>query len=179
MERVAQRALSAAQIEKALERFRECLRAAGQKRSLVREAIAREAPRGTGHFSIDELATRLRERGVDAAHAATVYRTVPLMVDAGLLQTALLSRSEEQRFEVSFEREHHDHLVCRSCGAVTEFHSEPLEALQVRIAEHFGFVVESHVHELIGLCKRCAGAEQRASRGATHAARPKARAGAH
>jgi len=86
---------------------------------------------------------------------ATVYRALPLLVDAGLIQPALVSKSDGQRYEVAFEREHHDHLVCSGCGRVVEYQSETLEALQREIARRYGFELENHVNELRGRCKEC------------------------
>lgn len=123
--------------------------------SKVRESIARAALNYEGHFSVEDLVKLLHENGVGDAHQATVYRALPLMVEAGLIQPALVSKADGQRYEASFEREHHDHLVCTSCGRVVEYHSETLEALQREIAQRYGFELDDHVHELRGRCRDC------------------------
>jgi Ferric uptake regulator family len=94
-------------VARGLERFRAVLRERSLKMSKVRESIARAALMFDGHFSVDELVQTLHERGVRDAHLATVYRAVPLLVEAGLIQPALVSKSDGQRYEASFEREHH------------------------------------------------------------------------
>ncbi len=142
-------------VARGLERFRAVLRERSLKMSKVRESIARAALMYDGHFSVDELVQTLHERGVQDAHLATVYRAVPLMVEAGLIQPALVSKSDGQRYEASFEREHHDHLVCTSCGRVVEYQSEALEALQREIARRYDYELDDHVHELRGRCKSC------------------------
>jgi len=142
-------------VDRGIERLRSVLHARSLKLSTVREAIARSALTCSGHFSIEDLLAVLRARGVSGAHMATVYRAVPLLIDAGLIQPTMLSRGNGHFYEVAFEREHHDHLVCKSCGAVIEFHSEAMEALQREIAARYDFSVEEHVHELLGRCKRC------------------------
>ncbi len=154
-------------IERALDKFRAVVRAQALKTSMVREAIARTALTQPGHFSVDELVQELRANGVAEAHMATVYRAVPLLIEAGLIQPALLSQGEGQRYEVAFEREHHDHLVCTGCGRVVEFHSEALEALQRDIADRYDFLLDDHVHELIGRCKNCRSSSPRARRAPT------------
>jgi Fur family ferric uptake transcriptional regulator len=58
--------------------------------------------------------------------------------EAGLIQHALVSRSEGQLYEVAFEREHHDHLICTTCGQIVEYQSEAMETLQREIAKRFG-----------------------------------------
>jgi Fur family transcriptional regulator, ferric uptake regulator len=140
---------------RALERLRTVLHERALKMSRVREAIARAALNYDGHFSVDHLLRVLHARGVHEAHMATVYRALPLMVEAGLIQPALVSQGEGQLYEATFEREHHDHLVCTGCGSVIEFQSQALEALQREIAERHEFELDYHVHELIGRCKAC------------------------
>lgn len=142
-------------VERALGALRDLLRAKDLKQSKVREAIARTALAYDGHFTVEELAQLLRERGVAGAHLATVYRAIPLLVEAGLIQPALVAQGDRQHYEAAFERAHHDHLVCLSCGSVVEFYSETLEVIQREIAERYGYRLEQHVHELRGLCTRC------------------------
>jgi Fur family ferric uptake transcriptional regulator len=140
---------------RALDRFRSVLHERSLKMSRVRESIARTALLYEGHFSVDDLLRLLHADGIRDAHMATVYRAVPLMVEAGLIHPALVSKSDGQRYEAAFEREHHDHLVCTSCGRVVEYQSEKLEALQQEIAARYDFELDDHVHELRGRCKEC------------------------
>lgn len=131
------------------------LHAKSLKMSRVREAIARAALTYDGHFSVDDLLRTLQANDVRDAHMATVYRALPLMVEAGLIEPALVSKADGQRYELAFEREHHDHLVCTGCGHVVEYHSEAMEALQRELAQRHGFELENHVHELRGRCRDC------------------------
>jgi Fur family ferric uptake transcriptional regulator len=142
--------LNKAGVERALERLRELVRERGLKASTVREGIARAALALDGHFTIEQLLESLPD-----AHIATVYRVLPLLVEAGLLQAAPGSPDQGQRYERAFEREHHDHLVCTSCNKVVEFHFETLEALQHDVAASFGFSLTGHVHQLFGTCAAC------------------------
>lgn len=142
-------------IEHALERLRAVVLARDLKTSQVREAIARAALEHGGHFTVEELARSLRRQGMSDVHVSTVYRAIPLLVESGLIQQALLSGGDTQHFERAFGREHHDHLICSSCGALVEFHSEGLEALQREIAERYGYLLQSHVHQLRGTCPVC------------------------
>lgn len=156
MNRTAEPApLDEAGIERALGVLRTAVKARGLKGSTVREAVARVALRRKGHFTVDELVQDLRHSNVENAHMTTVYRTLPLLVDVGLLRLTLLSKGDEARYERSFERDHHDHILCTECGQVTEFYFETLEILQRDIAEQLGFVLTSHIHELHGVCRNC------------------------
>lgn len=141
--------LDQAGVERALQRLRQLVKDRGLKASEVRETIARAVLAVDGHFSIDELMENLPD-----AHTATVYRVIPLLVDAGLIQQAP-GVGEGHRYERAFEREHHDHLVCISCQKVVEFHFETFETLQRDVAERFGFSLTGHVHELFGVCGSC------------------------
>lgn len=156
MDRTAESApLDEAGIERALGVLRGAVKARGLKGSAVREAVARVALRRKGHFTVDELVQDLRHSNVENAHMTTVYRTLPLLVDVGLLRLTLLSKGDEARYERCFELEHHDHILCTECGQITEFYFEELEALQRDIAEQLGFALTAHIHELHGICKNC------------------------
>jgi Fur family transcriptional regulator, ferric uptake regulator len=97
----------------------------------------------------------LTRANVKDAHLATVYRTLPLLIEAGLIHPTLLSSGERRFYEPAFERPHHDHLVCTSCGRVVEFEFEAFEVLQQDIARRYGFELTEHFHELLGLCAEC------------------------
>jgi Fur family ferric uptake transcriptional regulator len=142
-------------IERAIERFHETLRSRGQRHSHVREAIARAALSYDGHFEVSDLVDELRRASVKDAHLATVYRTLPLLIEAGIIQQTLLSSGDRHFYEAAFERPHHDHLICVSCGKVVEFEFEAFEVLQRDIAKRHGFELTAHVHELLGRCLEC------------------------
>jgi Fur family ferric uptake transcriptional regulator len=154
-------------VARGLERLRTTVRDRALKHSKVREDIARVALGYEGHFSVEDLVRILRAEGIHNAHTATVYRALPLLVDAGLIEPALVSKTDGQRYETVFEREHHDHLVCTVCERIIEYQSEALEALQREIAERHGFELDDHVHELRGRCREC----RRAGHPALHAHR--------
>jgi Fur family transcriptional regulator, ferric uptake regulator len=151
----AARKLDEASMQRALERFRDALHERGLRFSGVREAIARAALHYDGHFEVNDLLRNLRAAKVEDAHLATLYRTLPLLVEAGLIQPTLLSSGERHYYEPTFEREHHDHLVCTLCGKVVEFHFEAFEVLQRDIAARYDFELTAHFHELLGRCKQC------------------------
>lgn len=120
----------------------------GEREALLRAALGRRR-----HFTLEDLV----EEAVGAdgrASRATVYRGLPILIEAGILQPVLVS-DEPRRFELALGRRHHDHLLCRRCGRVVEFHSEAIEELQLKIAVRHGFRLTSHVHELVGDCAVC------------------------
>ena len=82
----------------------------------------------------------------------TVYRTLKLLVDAGLAQE---HRFDDGLTRYEVEHAHHDHLVCLQCGKIIEFKSELIEDTQIAIADGYGFKVLRHRHELYGHCSDC------------------------
>lgn len=143
-----------ARLRRALEHFQQALAEQSLKMTDVRRAIVRAALTYRGHFEVQDLVRELRAHGVNEASMATVYRVLPLLLETGLVQPTLLS-GERHRYEVAFEREHHDHLVCTSCGKVIEFRFEPIEKLQDELATRYDFELTSHFHELLGHCGDC------------------------
>lgn len=143
-----------ARLRRALEHFQSALAEQSLKMTDVRRAIVRAALTYRGHFEVQDLVRELRAHGVNEASMATVYRVLPLLLETGLVQPTLLS-GERHRYEVAFEREHHDHLVCTSCGKVIEFQFEPIERLQDELATKYDFELTSHFHELLGHCGDC------------------------
>jgi Fur family ferric uptake transcriptional regulator len=107
------------------------------------------------HMSIEELYLKLRAKHPGIGYA-TVYRTLKLFAEAGLANEIHFGDGQT-RYEHVNEGEHHDHLVCTRCGAITEFENETIEQLQKEVAAGYGFRIETHKLELYGLCAKCQG----------------------
>jgi Fur family ferric uptake transcriptional regulator len=101
-----------------------------------------------------------KQRGIRGSKA-TVYRTLPLLAEAGILEPAILA-GETRSYETTFGKHHHDHLRCGRCAKVVEFEFEAFEMLQREVAARHGFRLESHHHELIGTCPECLAKESAA-----------------
>ena len=160
----------------AAERLRAFLRARGLRMTGEREALVRAALGRRRHFTLEELAEEVVRQETRASRA-TVYRGLPILIEAGILQPVLVS-DEPRRFELAFGRRHHDHLLCRRCGRVVEFRSSAIEDQQLRVAARHGFRLTSHVHELVGDCAACrrAGRPRAAARKDRRRRAPAARA---
>lgn len=142
-----------ARTREALERFERYLHRKDLRLTDARAAIVEAALARNGHYPIDELIADLRARGIRGSKA-TVYRALPLLAEAGIVEPALLA-GEARTYETTFGRAHHDHLVCAACGRVVEFEFEAFEILQREIAARHGFALRSHHHELVGTCAEC------------------------
>lgn len=119
------------------------LRMTGQRRTIA--AVLDEA---IGHPDVEEL--HARAAAVDPGISiATVYRTVKLFEEAGLLDRVEFGDGRA-RYEDA-ERDHHDHLIDLQSGEVIEFVDEEIEALQERIAAKLGYRLKGHRLELYGV----------------------------
>jgi Fur family transcriptional regulator, ferric uptake regulator len=105
------------------------------------------------HMSIEDLYLKLRAKHPGIGYA-TVYRTLKLFAEAGIANEIQFGDGQT-RYEHVNEGEHHDHLVCTRCGAITEFENETIEQLQNEVAAGYGFQIETHKLELYGLCAKC------------------------
>jgi len=149
-----------ARVQEALERFARFLEGKDLRLTEARAAIVEAAMAREGHYPIDELIADLKQRGIRGSKA-TVYRTLPLLAEAGILEPAILA-GETRSYETTFGRHHHDHLRCGTCEKVVEFEFEAFEMLQREVAARHGFRLESHHHELVGTCPDCLAKESAA-----------------
>lgn len=125
----------------------------GLKTSRQRELIAEVFFASTGHLSVDQLLERVRVQDPHVGQA-TVYRTMKLLAEVGLAGARHFGDGHT-RYEPVQSAEHHDHLICTSCGRIVEFHNPQIEELQARVANRHGFVVTQHKLELYGMCADC------------------------
>ncbi|WP_324754917.1 Fur family transcriptional regulator [Roseovarius sp. Pro17] len=118
------------------------LRMTGQRRIIA--AVLEEAD---DHPDVDELYARASARDPKIS-IATVYRTVKLFEEAGILDK-LEFGDGRARYEDA-ERGHHDHLIDLDTGGVIEFFDPEIERLQEKIAARLGYKLKGHKMELYG-----------------------------
>jgi Fur family ferric uptake transcriptional regulator len=139
------------------ERFREFVKGRGLRYTAGREAILRGALGLWGHFDPEGLLAAAR-RHSGGVSTASVYRTIPLLLECGIIQPVETS-GRHSRYELA--RGHHDHMLCVGCGRVIEFFSPELESLQDELCAERSFRGTAHTLEIKGYCKRCGGAKGR------------------
>lgn len=122
------------------------LRMTGQRR-VIAEVLADSKD----HPDVEELYSRSVALDGNIS-IATVYRTVKLFEEAGILDKHEF-RDGRARYEDA-ERDHHDHLIDLTTGDVIEFVDEEIEALQERIAAKLGYELRGHRLELYGVPKK-------------------------
>jgi len=120
----------------------------GMRMTDQRRVIARVLSQATDHPDVEEVYKR--STAVDSGISiATVYRTVRLFEEAGILERHDF-RDGRSRYE-PLSDDHHDHLINLDTGEVLEFQSDEIEKLQNEIAKKMGFKLVDHRMELYGV----------------------------
>ena len=112
-----------------------------------RKLVARIMSESADHPNVDELHKRVSK--IDSKISiATVYRTVKLFEEAGIIAKHDFKGSKA-RYEQTSE-DHHDHLIDVNTGEITEFINDDIEKLQKKVAEKLGYKLVDHRLELYG-----------------------------
>ncbi len=116
-----------------------------------RRLIARVLQDADDHPDVEEVFARAATQDAGIS-IATVYRTVKLFEEAGILERVEFGDGRA-RYEAA-DRDHHDHLIDMHTGEVIEFVDAEIEALQEKIADKLGYELQGHRMELFGVKKR-------------------------
>ena len=106
----------------------------------------------TEHVTAEQMYRQLARKDPHIG-LATIYRTLNLFCEAGLAQARHFGA--QTQYDNVWQKGHHDHLICTSCGKIVEFENCQIEALQQEVARKNGFSIETHRLELYGLCSAC------------------------
>ena len=120
----------------------------GLRMTEPRRVIARVLSDSDDHPDAEELHRRANSQDASIS-LATVYRTVKLFEDYGIIERHDF-RDGRSRYE-ELPDEHHDHLIDVKSGDVIEFHNEEIERLQEEIARAHGYKLVDHRLELYGV----------------------------
>ena len=138
-----------------LERFQKYLAKQNLRMTRERQEVIGEVLADTGHFTISGLLERLQKKDIEAGRS-TVYRVIPLLLQAGLIgEVSAKEGREEQVYENIANQRHHDHLTCELCGDFVEFENDEIHKLQEKVAAKHGYRLRRHVQHLRGICPRC------------------------
>ncbi|MBQ0933999.1 ferric iron uptake transcriptional regulator [Ideonella paludis] len=128
------------------------LKSSGLKATLPRirilEVFQRTSQR---HMTAEDVFKALLAEQADIG-LATVYRVLMQFEQAGILSRSHFE-SGKSVFELN-EGEHHDHLVCLTCGRVEEFFDPEIESRQREVAQSRGFALQDHALSLYGHCTK-------------------------
>jgi Fur family ferric uptake transcriptional regulator len=133
------------------ELWRRYLKAKGLNVTRARQQILAEVTNWPAHFDAAQLWMKLSAARIAPA---TIYRTLDLLVEAGLVRKLQLNPNRAQ-YEALLGHRHHDHLVCTRCGAVSEFSDGRLEERLAELPEELGHLSQRHELTIYGLCPTC------------------------
>lgn len=141
------------------ERFKAILKEKGLKvttqRILILEVLSQSPDR---HLTAEEI-YELVKGDYPEIGLATVYRTIQLLLELGLIDKINLDdgyvRYEIGKMGEDDSKHHHHHLICLECGNVSSFEDDLLDRLEERIKETISFKVTDHEVKLYGYCKNC------------------------
>tara|TARA_Y100001936_G_scaffold89276_1_gene87787 strand:- start:189 stop:599 length:411 start_codon:yes stop_codon:yes gene_type:complete len=123
----------------------------GVKLTEQRKVIAKVMTESDDHPDVDELYKRVTK--IDSKISiATVYRTVKLFEESGIL-TKHDFKGGKARYE-ELSEQHHDHLIDIKSGEIIEFVDNEIEELQKKVAEKYGYDLVDHKLELYGIKKK-------------------------
>ena len=112
-----------------------------------RKLVAKIMSESHDHPDVDELHKRVNKFDSKIS-IATVYRTVKLFEEAGIISKHDFKGSKARYEQTSHE--HHDHLIDINTGEITEFVNDDIEKLQKKVAEKLGYKLVDHRLELYG-----------------------------
>jgi Fur family ferric uptake transcriptional regulator len=129
--------------------FFDKLRQHGCRITPQRELIVDAIVHSDHHMSAEEIFAAIHTRS-QALNLATVYRTLELLVDVGLV-----SRADLGNGRIMYASDLHLHLVCRQCGQVVDGESSLLASIESQLHTRYGFSADLQHVCLNGLCKYC------------------------
>jgi Fur family ferric uptake transcriptional regulator len=129
----------------------EALRTRGLRVTPQRRAILKEVLEAEGHISPSEVVRRL-QRVMPGVNPSTVYRTLAVLEETGVLAHAHMETGPEYHRRGEAE---HVHLVCSSCGAEDALSIEEAGLLEGLVRKHHGFQPDLTHFAISGLCRDC------------------------
>lgn len=139
---------------KLLSDFKQLLKINGLKFTIQREVILEMLYNSDEHLTPEGLHHLIQQKHPELnTGIATVYRTLSLLEESEMV-TSLSFGAQGKKYELG-AKDHHDHIICTSCGSITEFVDEAIEERQRKITEALGFVMQEHSMQIYGICKNC------------------------
>lgn len=134
--------------------LQDVLKRAGQRLTPQRMMVLSVLAGQDGHMTAEEILDLVR-REYPYLNPSTVYRTLDLLVELGLVAATDLGEGVRQ-FELVGSEPHH-HLICRHCGATIEIGDDLLQPLRERLQEEYAFVARMDHFAIFGVCRECQG----------------------
>lgn len=125
----------------------------GLRKTVQREAIIEAAFSTDRHYTAEELLTMAKKREPSVSRA-TVYRTLPLLVECGVLKEMDFGK-EYKFYDPNFaEHPHHNHLICVDCDKIVEFEDRNIETMEDCITKRLGFSPSNKMIRIEAKCDK-------------------------
>jgi Fur family ferric uptake transcriptional regulator len=135
-----------------IQELHEVLRKAGQRLTPQRMMVLSVLAEQGGHMGAEEILALVRQE-YPYLNLSTVYRTLDLFVELGLVAQTDLGEGVRQ-FELVGSHPHH-HLICRQCSGAVEVGDDLLGPLRQTLREQFGFEACMDHFAIFGICRSC------------------------
>jgi Fur family ferric uptake transcriptional regulator len=122
------------------------LRLTDQRRQIVDFLLHAEQ-----HVTMQEVYQALKKKGIGKV---TVFRALKMLEECRLAER-VTAPGGRAKFEIKFERPHHDHLICITCGRIREVQWPAVERIQEKTCKALAFEPIWHRHEIFGRCAAC------------------------
>lgn len=133
------------------ERIYQFLASKGLRKTAPRDAIIRAAFSTTDHYTAEDLLNMARKIEPSVSRA-TVYRTLPLLVECGVLKEMDFGQDYKFYDPNYIEHPHHMHLICADCNRIVEFEDQHIELLEDCITKRLGFSPASKFVRITATC---------------------------
>lgn len=136
----------------AKQRFMDFLGGKNLRITAQRQAIIETAFSTRQHFTAEQLLAWSRRRDKSVSRA-TVYRTLPLLTESGLVREMDFGKDRKFYDPNYAEHPHHNHIICQDCEKIVEFESPRIEKLENEISHRLGFAVKTHRLQITASCE--------------------------
>jgi Fur family transcriptional regulator, ferric uptake regulator len=126
---------------------RKNLRITAQRQAIVDTVFGTDA-----HFTAEQLLAWSRRRDKSVSRA-TVYRTLPLLTESGLVREMDFGKDYKFYDPNYAEHPNHNHIICNDCEKIVEFESDKIDKLENQISRRLGFSVKTQRLQITGSCE--------------------------
>jgi Fur family transcriptional regulator, ferric uptake regulator len=133
------------------ERIYEFLTRKGLRKTVQRDAIIEAAFNTTEHYTAEDLLLMARKVEPSVSRA-TVYRTLPLLVDSGMLKEMDFGKDHKFYDPNYIDHPGHNHLICVDCSKIVEFEDRNIDTLENCISKRLGFSPANKIVRIEATC---------------------------